>query len=132
MALLTAQEIESADDLLYEDVPCPEWGGEVPMVTLTGPELDAFREDYKRANDEHYRKGHCEEITNKYVFLSHVCRDRQTRQRLFPDASVLEKKAGAVTDRLFSAAVRLNGYGADEKNSPRGVSGGTDTPATSA
>lgn len=131
MALLTAQQIDSADDITYEEVPCPEWGGEVPVVTLTGPELDEFRADYKRANDDHYNKGFCEEITNKYVFLAHVCRDRETRERLFADTSILEKKSGAVTDRLFDVALRLNGYGAERKNSLKGESGGTDTPAIS-
>lgn len=130
MPLLTAEQILAAEDILHEDVPCPEWGGDVRVVTLSGEELDEFRSQYKVANDAHYNKGFCEELTNKYIFLAHVCRD-ESGQRVFSDPASLEKKSGAVVDRLFRVALRLNGYGDDEKNSLKGESGGTGTPVTS-
>jgi len=36
MALLTSGDILAADDLPWEDVPVPEWGGEVRVRGLNG------------------------------------------------------------------------------------------------
>jgi hypothetical protein len=45
MALLGKEQIWAAQDILWEDVPVPEWGGEVRVKGLTGRERDKFESD---------------------------------------------------------------------------------------
>lgn len=134
MPLLTAQQIIDADDILHEDVPCPEWGGDVRIKMLDGNELDAYRREYKEANDAHYSRGFCEDITGRELFLSHVCCD-ESGGRLFNASQVeaLGKKSCKALERLYSRALALNYPSTEElrKNSSTGESGGTDTPGTS-
>ena len=47
MAYLTAESILSADDFVYADVDCPEWGGTVRVRSLSG----AQRVTIKKAID---------------------------------------------------------------------------------
>ncbi len=42
---LTLEQILAADDRSVEKVPCPEWGGDVYVCTLTADERDAWEKD---------------------------------------------------------------------------------------
>ena len=43
MALLSKEQITSADDRKWEDVPVPEWGGTVRLVGMSGTERNAYQ-----------------------------------------------------------------------------------------
>ncbi len=104
MALLSKKDILTADDLPFEDVKVPEWGGTVRVRTMTGTERDAFEgETYtgKGANTVNMRARICAR-----------CIIGDDGQRLFEDRDMAElgAKSAASLDRVFAVAQRLNGF----------------------
>jgi hypothetical protein len=101
MGLLTKEAILAANDLTFEDVPVPEWGGTVRIVTLRSVDRDHWDINYPDAR----KAGR----VRASLFAKCVVDD--VGARVFGDADVemLNGKSGAVLDRLFDVAVRLNG-----------------------
>lgn len=104
MSLLSRSQILESDDLVTEDVPVPEWGGDVRVRTLTGTERDAFElsisGDGKKKNLENLR-----------ARLAALCIIDEDGQRVFSDDDVRKlglKSAGAL-GTVFDVASRLNG-----------------------
>jgi hypothetical protein len=112
MALLTRDQIWSADDITFEDVPVPEWGGSVRIRGMSGRERDAF-EAASLVN----RKGTQElNVKNIRARLVAACAIDENGQPLFSSADVMrlsEKSAAALT-RLFVVAQRLSGMTEDD------------------
>jgi hypothetical protein len=111
MALLTADQIRAAANcaLPTEDVPVPEWAadGTVRVKTLSGKELDAFRQSsWERVGDKMEPKR--ENLTARLVALT--CVD-EGGNRLFSvaDAEWLGGLSAAALNRVSDAAERLAG-----------------------
>lgn len=111
--ILTRDEVLKAEDLVRETVAVPEWGGDVVVRTLTGAERDAhdllgfqaIEAAKERGEDPRY-------VTSKNVMarlLAFALCD-ETGARLFTvaDLEALGAKNGAVIDRLYKVADRLN------------------------
>lgn len=128
MALLTKDQILGAQDLSFEDVAVPEWGGTVRVKMLTGAERDAFeastiirrgkRVDVNMVN-----------VRARLVSLTVV---DEKGGRLFSEGDVeaLAKKSSAALNRVFEAARVLNGLteeaaGEAEENFPPGQNVGS-------
>lgn len=104
--LLSKSNILAVDDLKQEDVPVPEWGGTVRLRTLTGTERDAFGQALMGTDGK-------ADMTNYRARLLASCMVAEDGSALFSSAEVgaLGAKSGAVLDRLFRVADRLNGLG---------------------
>ena len=139
MALLSKGEILAADDLPWEDVPVPEWGGEVRVRGLNGSQRSLIEATMVAA------KGQTVEIrveafkTLRERLIATCLIDGEGR-RLFGDGEVaaLGQKSGRVLDKLFKTASRLSGMDAEQVAEIAGNSGagpsagsGTDSPNTS-
>ena len=100
--LLTRAAILAAADMPTVDVPVPEWGGTVRLVTLTGAERDAWEAQF--TGDEKERPG------NIRASLAAICIVDAEGNRMFGDADVIDlgKKSAPALDRIFDAACKLN------------------------
>ena len=102
MAILSKAEIFATDDRKYDDVPCPEWGGEVRVRGLTASEQSVI----SRLIFEEKKN----EISMKVVQFG--CVD-ENGERLFSqkDLDALGKKAYPIIDRLGRRIMQLTGSG---------------------
>jgi hypothetical protein len=108
VVFLTKDQILAAADLPEEVVDVPEWGGKVLIRGMTGAERDAFEESVMvtRGNS---RELNLRNFRAKLVALSIV--DPVTKERMFSDNEIAElgKKSARALQRVFEAALRLNG-----------------------
>jgi hypothetical protein len=122
------EKILESQDLPVEKVPCPEWGCDVWIRTLSGVERDQFEESClvqrgkkKEANMRNARA--------KLVCLAAV--DESGKQIFGPaDHDNLGSKSSKVLDRLFGVASRLAGISQTDmedlvKNSESGPNEGS-------
>lgn len=107
MALLTRDQILGADDLLFEDVPVPEWGGTVRVRGLSGAERDDFEAGVVQVKGKKTSMN-LRNLRARLVALAVVGADGK---RLFADSDVraLGHKSAAALQRVFEAAQRLSG-----------------------
>jgi len=112
MALLSRDAILAADDREYEVVPCPEWGGEVRLRSLTGAERDAYEQSLVQTRGKSREMN----LRNARAKLVALCAVDENGKRLFTDADVnaLGKKNAKPLDRLFDVARRLSGLSEDD------------------
>lgn len=107
MALLTAKEILTADDLEHEIVPVPEWGGDVMVRGMTGAERDKFESSLR----DEKKGGEALNLTNVRAKLASLTICDESGKRLFKEADVqaLSQKSAAALQRVFAVAQRLSG-----------------------
>ena len=112
MGLLTKEAILGADDLEFEDVAVPEWGGSVRVYGLTGTERDR----YEQAIVQQRGRRMVANLQNARARLVAMAVRDEEGKRLFADGDVaaLGQKSGRVLDRLFDVAARLSGLTEDE------------------
>lgn len=107
--LLSAKSILDANDLAFEDVDVPEWGGSVRIATMSATARDAFESSILSTKNK---------ITtdNIRAKLLARCLVDDKGDLLFKDADVekLGKKNSKVVDKLFAIAQKLNGIGNQE------------------
>jgi ribosomal protein S21 len=112
VVFLTKEQILAAADLPEEVVDVPEWGGKVLIRGMTGAERDAFEESVMvtRGNN---RELNLRNFRAKLVARSIV--DPVTKERMFSDNEIAElgKKSARALQRVFEAALRLNGMTAE-------------------
>lgn len=109
MALLSKDAIVGADDRKWEDVPVPEWGGEVRILGMSGTERNAYQSSLVvlGSNGQPQRVNLTDQLA-KLLAKSIVDEDFE---RLFSDKEIkaLGAKNGAVLERLSEVAQRLSG-----------------------
>ncbi len=127
MSYLKKDDILGVDDLYFEDVEVPEWGGKVRIRCMTGSERDAYESSLYEIRGKEVKMNR-DNLRSK--LLSKVLVDDKN-ERLFNDAEIklLGRKNGKVLDRLFDVAQKINGLREEDvkelgKNSE---SGGVDT-----
>lgn len=105
--LLTRDAILAADDLSFEDVPVPEWGGTVRVRTLSGTERDAFEASIV----EQRGKKSSVDMRNIRAKLAARTIVDEDGKRLFSerDVELLGAKSASALQRVFEVAQRLNG-----------------------
>lgn len=109
MGLLSKDAILAAPDLTHEDVPVPEWGGEVRVRVMTGAERAEFE-----AGTMVVRNGRREaDLRNYQARLVALCAIDEHGHRLFSEAEVesLGGKSSQALGRVFLVAQRINGLG---------------------
>ena len=106
--MLNKADILKVEDLVFETVDVPEWGGQVRVRTMTGTERDVF--------DSHFvSDGGKVNLSNIRARLCAITLVDEKNIRLFNDDDLiaLGKKSSAALDRIFGVAQRLNGLGPD-------------------
>lgn len=106
MALLSREEILSADDRKTEEVEVPEWGGSVLVRTLSGKERDAYESGTITV------KGgkQVENFENLRARLVALCLVDEKGVRLFTakDVTSLGNKSAAALQRVYNKCQELN------------------------
>lgn len=112
MAILTRDAILQAQDLSSEQVPVPEWGGEVLVRGLTGTERDAFEQSIAEQKGKSV-KMNLQNVRAKLVALTVVDGEGH---RIFDDkdAGVLGKKSAVALNRVFEVAQKLSGLSPED------------------
>lgn len=113
MALLGKTEIVNADDVQFEEIPVPEWGGEVRIKGLSGTEVDDYEASILRM-----RKGKQDfTLKNATARLVAWCLVDENNSRLFQnedEVRELGRKSGVALQRCFDVAARLSGLRQDD------------------
>ena len=109
---LTRDQILNADDLKYEEMDTPEWGGVVRLKVMTGIERDDFEQsvfDMKGKDTKVNLKNFRAKLLVKVIV-------DETGKRVFEEADIerLALKNSKVLDRLFNKAQEINGIGQKE------------------
>ncbi|THV27943.1 hypothetical protein [Glycomyces paridis] len=132
-ALMTAEDIEAFDDIEYDDIPVPEWGGRKVRIRglsgedwahLTGAALVATGRDVSiRVNI----------IAEQKIRVVAACLVGPDMEPLFTrdKIRVLGKKSAAAIERLYDKAQELSGQGEDAVEAAEGNSGAGPTGSTS-
>lgn len=101
---LSREAILAADDLGFEDVAVPEWGGTVRIRALSGTERDKFEASIA-GNGKRLR------LDNVRAKLVVTCAVDAEGNPLFGTADIVQlgRKSAAALDRVFEAAKKLSG-----------------------
>lgn len=112
MGFLSRDAILEADDTQFEIVPCPEWGGDVRLKSIRGSQRDAYEASVLEQNGSD-RKVNMRNARAKLIVL---CAVDDEGRALFSadDVNALGRKNAKPIDRLFDAARKLAGMGADD------------------
>ncbi len=126
---LNKDQILEANDLQSETVDVPEWHGSVRVRTMTGADRDAFEASMITTLVDGTRKPNMTNMRAKLVALTVV---DESGALVFDVADVdrLSLKSASALERVFAAAQRINGLGAQAeeisaKNSVAGPSAGS-------
>lgn len=109
---LTRDQILNADDLKYEEMDVPEWGGLVRIKVMTGMERDDFEQsvfDMKGKDTKVNLKNFRAKLLVKTIV------DEQGK-RVFEESDIegLSRKSSKVLDRIFNKSQEINGIGSKE------------------
>ncbi|MCP8707463.1 hypothetical protein [Streptomyces sp. AC04842] len=130
MALLSKEQITSADDRKWEDVPVPEWGGTVRLVGMSGTERNAYQSSLVvlGPNGKPQRMNMADQLAK----LVGKCLVDENFERLFTDKEIkaLGAKNGAVLERLAQIAQRLSGLRKEDVEAAEGKSEPTPSDAS--
>lgn len=124
MALLGRKQITAADDRRWEDVPVPEWGGEVRILGLSGTARNAYEASLVQMGPN----GSVQRVKleNATARLLQACLVDENFEALYPDKEGLAElgaKNGAVLQRLHKVAQGLSGLG---KNAVEDAAGNSE------
>ena len=102
---LTAEQILSAEDLQFERVEVPEWGGHVNVWTLSMSELESYQQGIATAQEKLQRRP-----ANMMAALAAKAIRTAEGERVFTDKQIgdLGKKSASALMRVFNVAIRLN------------------------
>jgi len=107
MGYLTRDAILAAEDRLFEDVPCPEWGGTVRLRSITGAQRDAYEQSLMQ------QRGGSKQLNmrNARAKLIVLCAVDESGRPMFSedDLAALGRKNARPLDRLFDACRKLAG-----------------------
>ena len=106
LKLLGRDAILAADDLSYEIVDVPEWGGQVRVKSMTSAERDSYENSCLVTEGKTSRYS-LADVRAKLCSRSIV---DEKGNRLFTDAEIhiLGGKSAAALDRVFAVASRLS------------------------
>jgi hypothetical protein len=115
MSLLTLDAILAADQLKFEDVAVPEWGGTVRVRAMTGAERDAIgaalADKTKSADFGPLYAAH----------VAATCMVGEDGKALFgiDKVAAIRERSSIALDRVYEVAMRLNSASVEdvEKNS---------------
>lgn len=109
--VLSKNDILGADDLPFQEIEVPEWGGTIRLKTLMEDELGPYEEGLIDMAGES-RRVVLKNMRAKLLVLAIV---DEKGKRLFNDNEIaaLAKKSAKAMDRVFTVAQKMNGLGKD-------------------
>ncbi|MGW1278012.1 hypothetical protein ACWD4V_13810 [Streptomyces tsukubensis] len=128
MALLTADEIDSADDRTFEDVPVPEWGGTVRIMSMSGTDRNSYQQSMVVMGPD----GKPKEVRLEQQLARLLARclvDESGRRLYVTDKQIqsLGRRDGAVLERLAAIAKRVSKLGKDSVEEAEGNSAAAES-----
>lgn len=130
MALLSKEQITTADDRQWEDVDVPEWGGTVRLLGMSGTERNAYQSSLVviGPNGSVQRMNMADQLAK----LVGKCLVGEDFERLFTDREIkaLGAKNGAVLERLGKICQRLSGLRKEDMEEAEGKSEPTPSDAS--
>ena len=125
MTLLNFDDILAKQDKDFEDVEVPEWGGTVRIAAMSGTDRDRWELSMMQADDKSERGFRMNFDAYSRVRLVALCLVDDNFQRIFVTDKQIEalgQKSGAIMDKLYGVAQRVNGLSDEdiedlEKNS---------------
>ncbi|WP_319054786.1 hypothetical protein [Streptomyces europaeiscabiei] len=105
---LSADQILGADDLKYEDVAVPEWGGTVRVRELPGTERDKFEAQFVGKDGGSIRAEGLEGFRSRLAAAAIVDADGRVLFRSAAETKRLGEKSAAALTRVCDVAVRLS------------------------
>ncbi|MFZ1396706.1 MAG: hypothetical protein WAS33_07410 [Candidatus Promineifilaceae bacterium] len=112
MTLLNFDDILAKQDKEFEDVEVPEWGGTVRIAAMSGTDRDRWELSMMQADDKSEHGFRMNFDAYSRVRLVALCLVDDDFQRVFvtdKQVEALGQKSGAVMDRLYGIAQRVNG-----------------------
>ncbi|MBI0294507.1 hypothetical protein JBE04_08425 [Streptomyces sp. PRKS01-29] len=106
---LSADQILGADDLAYEDVPVPEWGGTVRVRELPGTERDKFEAQFVGKDGASIRAEGLEGFRARLAAAAIVDADGKPLFRSAAETKRLGEKSATALQRVVDVAMRLSG-----------------------
>lgn len=111
MALLTREQILSADDLKTEEVAVPEWGGSVLVRTLTAHERDVFEDGLVQTKGKGRNQTREMQLADVRAKLAALTIVNGEGHQVFNKTDVVDlgKKSAGALNRVWDVASRLSG-----------------------
>ncbi len=112
MTLLTKAEILGAEDLAFEDVDVPEWGGTVRVQSMTGKDRDSFESTIIVMVGPPGNQQSQQDRVNMRAKLCAACIVDADGSLLFTvqDIEALGRKSAKGLQRVFDVAQSINGF----------------------
>jgi hypothetical protein len=108
MTYLSAEQILDADDLSYEDVPVPEWGGTVRVRELPGTERDKFEAQFVGKDGASVRAEGLEGFRARLAAAAIVDESGKQLFRSVAETKRLGEKSARALQRVCDVATRLS------------------------
>lgn len=114
MTLLTKEQILNADDLKFEIVDVPEWGGKVRVRSMGGEERDEFEAAISKQSTGQGKTFKVDNRGLKVALLTQCIVDEKGKL-LFSekDLKALGRKSSKALHDVFKVAQKLNNLGED-------------------
>ena len=126
MPLLTRVQILAANDMPFEDVPVPEWGGAEACVRVRGLNAKEFIEITRSIMTDEGQVDNALSM-DLTITVPFMCLVDETGQRLFTDekdVELLGLKSKAALERVMDVAKRLSGLTEGVANAQKKVFAG--------
>jgi hypothetical protein len=111
---LSAEQILGADDLAYEDVAVPEWGGTVRVRELPGTERDKFEAQFVGKDGASVRAEGLEGFRARLAAAAIVDGDGKQLFRSPAETKRLGEKSARALQRVCDVATRLSKMSEDD------------------
>lgn len=112
MGFLTRDAIVEADDVEYDVVACPEWGGDVRLRSIRGTQRDAYEQSLivEKSGSRSMN------LRNARAKLIVLCAVDERGALLFTadDLNALSRKNAKPLDRIFDACRKLAGLSEED------------------
>lgn len=112
--MLTRDQILAADDLKFEVVEVPEWGGSVRVAAMSGAQRDRFEMSIVVNGKPDATNARAKLVAASVVDESGV------PVFTLEDIEALGRKSSAALNRIVDVARRLSGIGQDELEAAKG------------
>jgi len=100
--MLTKDQIIQADDKRFADVEVPEWGGSVRIKTMSAKDRQQFQSSIST-------KGKVADDFMERLIICCLVDDKGKQIFEQADIKLLSDKSSVAINKIFSAAVELNG-----------------------
>ncbi|MFC7846123.1 hypothetical protein [Streptomyces sp. NPDC057382] len=111
---LSAEQILDSDDLAYEDVPVPEWGGTVRVRELPGTERDKFEAQFVGKDGASIRAEGLDGFRARLAAAAIVDESGKQLFRSAAETKRLGEKSARALQRVCDVATRLSQMSEDD------------------